>query len=346
MSDPPACLVLTTGHHPDDARLHRHLHALREAGYAAELVARGHGRHPLARLLLAPFLSLSILTHRRPRVVILPDPELHVLGVLVARALGVRAVIDLHEDYRAVAADRAWIPGPLRGAAGRVAGWNTGLARRLASAVMVATPHLAEPGDLVVRNLPDPASFPPDPPPAASRPALVYVGDISRSRGAHEMIELLSFVPDVRLELIGPVTPRLAAELRRRADRLGCSDRLDLIGRLPYPNAWGRALGALAGLSLLHATPAYRDAVPSKLWEYLAAGLPVIATDLPGQRIFLEERRAGVAVADPAEAAEHLHRWLQDPEIPRKLGQAGRRFFLEEAERSTDREHLLRAVGD
>lgn len=68
------------------------------------------------------------------------------------------------------------------------------------------------------------------------------------------------------------------------------------------------------GLLLLNDTPAFRRAVPSKLYEYLASGLPVVATPLPRVAELLAETGAGVVVDGSSGAAELLRRWLRRPE--------------------------------
>ena len=65
------------------------------------------------------------------------------------------------------------------------------------------------------------------------------------------------------------------------------------------------ARGASCGLVLLDDTPAFRAALPSKLYEYVASGLPVVVTDLPRQREFVEHWQVGAVVSPgPARARE------------------------------------------
>jgi glycosyltransferase involved in cell wall biosynthesis len=68
------------------------------------------------------------------------------------------------------------------------------------------------------------------------------------------------------------------------------------------------------GLSLLDDTPAFRDAVPSKLYEYAAVGLPSLATPLPRVAELLHESGAGVVVADAAATAATMRDLAAEPE--------------------------------
>jgi glycosyltransferase involved in cell wall biosynthesis len=95
-------------------------------------------------------------------------------------------------------------------------------------------------------------------------------------------------------------------------------------GRQPPRDAWRVADGAWAGLLLLDDTPAFRDALPSKLFEYVACGLAVVTTALPRSASLVAETGAGVVVADAQEAAAVLRRWSAAPEELEALRTAAR----------------------
>lgn len=337
------CLILTTAHHRDDARLTRHVDTLNRHGISTTLIADVR-RPPWRRLVMAPWSAWSHLRSVRPDAVLLPDPELYVAGTLVARLLGIRAIIDIHEDYAAVAADRDWIPKTLRPVVGSLTRLVTMLGRRFAHSTVVAADHLRHPGDLVVPNVPA-LHFFPDPTDVGARPTAVYVGDITISRGAHAMVDLLDLVPDLHLELIGPITSDLRADLMGIATRKGAADRLHVTGRLPYREAWQRAAGAAAGLALLQDTPAYRSALPTKVWEYMAAGIPVIATALPAQMQLLNETGAGVLVGSTEGAAQCLTAWLADPGLAAAIGRKGRIAYEAQTAKDGGAEALIAAVS-
>ena len=335
------CLILTTGHHPDDGRLNRHVAVLRQEGVNTVLMAVEIRR--FLRLIAAPLVVFRSLRVVRPAAVVFPDPELFVAGPLVAKWMGVRSILDVHEDYQAVALSREWIPGVLRAGVGSVAAAMVRWGRQLASATIVAAPHLSCPGDLVVPNIPDERVFTMFAA-AERRMSVVYVGDITESRGILEMLEIIKLVPDVELELIGPVTPGIQNLIWDQARADGTSERIAIVGRLPYDQAWERAAGAIAGLSLLLPTPAYRDSIPSKLWEYMAAGLPIIASGLPGQRAVIEESGGGVVVTSAADGAATIREWVAHPKRAAEFGAAGRTYYRSAVAEAQGRRSLLTAV--
>ena len=67
------------------------------------------------------------------------------------------------------------------------------------------------------------------------------------------------------------------------------------------------------GLSLLESTPAFVQAVPSKLYEYMSVGLATISSPLPRCVELIESGNSGVIVQSPIEAAHYLKRWRENP---------------------------------
>lgn len=314
-------LIATSGHDAEDGRLVRHETVLAEAGHEAMVVAAGFSRRRTRFVRAIPWL-ISLLRTHRPDVVILPDPELFVPGPIVARLLGVRAVVDIHEDYAAVASNRDWIPrwlAPLM--RGPVRLW-VGIGRRLAHATLVAADHLAVRDDRVVLNLPLAVL----PPAEAVRHELVYVGSVTRARGALEMVDLASEA-GLPLVLIGPVSDETRAEIEAHA--AARSATVTMTGRLGYAESWRRAAGAVAGLSLLQDVDAYRPAIPTKIYEYMASGIPVVATPLPRVASLLEDTGAGWVMASPSDGAAVIGRVLDDPDAWATASRRGRDAIAE-----------------
>lgn len=316
--------VLSAGHDVADARVHRLVSAMARLGLAVEVLGLGDSnaapsdavavrtwarRRPAGRLALA----LRQATTARGDVLLAPDPDTTLTALLVARATGRRVVADVHEDYRALLRDRSWA----RGVTGVLAGALAAAAERAAAAcdlTVVADEHvppLRARCRLVVRNLPDPSMLP-EPAASGPGPRAVYIGDVRASRGLFAMIDAVSAAPGWELDVVGPVAPADAPALTARLDSDGVRGRVRVHGRMPPARAWEVARGAWCGLALLEDTPAFRSAVPSKLYEYLACGLPVVVTDLPAQASLVRRTGAGVTVPTDAPgpaAARVLREW-------------------------------------
>ena len=300
--------IVTTRHWRGDPRLNRHAEYLRTGGHSVETLSFAD-RGRIRSLISAGGSVLST----KADAVILPDPDFFAIGALFARIRGLKPVIDIHEDYPKVARNRAWIPHVLRAVVSIAGRWLVALGRFFARDVIVAAPQLSRSGDTIVLNVADPAGFRATP--DKDRKLLVYVGDITIARGALDMLQALAGLPrEYKLTLIGPVSRATRAELERSSAELGVSDRLQLRGRLEHEEAWQVASSAQFGLSLLQDTPAYREAVATKLWEYMASGVVPIVSDLPGQRALVAQIDPELACSGPAQVADLIIRLERNPQ--------------------------------
>lgn len=235
-------------------------------------------------------------------MVSLHDPELLPVGLVVRALRRVPVVFDVHEDVPAQIATKPWLPRPVRRPLARAAAW---LLRRAERHLVVT---LAEPNYArlfrrdhpVLPNYPDVAALPA---PAPDGGSIVYLGDVTEPRGASLAVRAVAGLdPPRRLRLVGRCAPDLAARLRALAAELGVD--LELPGFLPHPEAMAVTARATVGIAPLADIPNYRDSLPTKTLEYLALGVPVVASDLPGTRKVIGEL-PGVQLAEPAD----VHAW-------------------------------------
>ena len=97
-----------------------------------------------------------------------------------------------------------------------------------------------------------------------------------------------------------------------RAQHPEAAARVHFRGRMDPVSSWKYAETAWVGLTLLEPTPAFVEAVPSKLYEYMAAGLAIISTPLPRCVELVEESGSGVIAASADEVASALTRFAND----------------------------------
>ncbi|GLZ10389.1 hypothetical protein Acsp04_06240 [Actinomadura sp. NBRC 104425] len=330
--------VCTIVHHPEDARiLHRQIRALLDAGHEVTYIApfracnvtpwrrvspvdvpRAVGRRRLRALRAAH----RALEEHAPYadVILLHDPE---LLVGLPRSVRARTVVwDVHEDTAAALSAKGWVPGPvrplLRPAVRRLEARSERRHRLLLAEEGYRTRFRSE--HPVVPNTTYVSDVPP-PPPDGNR--AVYVGHLSRARGALDMVEMARLLaPEgVMVELIGAADGDVRPALRD-AQRDGV---LRWYGFVPNDRALRIAEGAMAGLALLHDEPNYRHSMPTKVVEYMARGIPVITTPNPPAVEIVEPAGCGFVVpfGDPAAAADALRRLRDDAELRTELGKRG-----------------------
>ncbi|GAB3590548.1 glycosyltransferase family 4 protein [Angustibacter peucedani] len=342
-------LVVTVVHHPQDARIRqREIAALLAAGwqvtYAAPFsgyglppdVAPAPGLHPVdlpraagRRRVGALRAARALLAGRGPEhdVVLLHDPE------LLLAATGVRGlppvVWDVHEDTAAAVSMKPWLPGPLRAPArGGVVAVERLAERRVhlllaehAYAERFGRQHVVVPNTVAV---PDHVA-----PPGDDR--VVYVGHLTRARGAVEMVEVARRLADVdgpRVHLVGNADASTSALL----DAAVADDVLTWHGFLPSAEAQSHLGGALAGLSLLADQPNYRGSMPTKVVEYMAHGVPVVTTPLPLAADLVRRSGSGVVVpfGDAGAVVDAVQALAADPAGRAAMGAAGYRVAAEE----------------
>jgi glycosyltransferase involved in cell wall biosynthesis len=259
------------------------------------------------------------------------DPELIPYGLLLSWQ-GRKVIYDLHEDLRADIHSKQWIPRPLRHVIGAVARGVEHFAARRFAAMVAATPYIGALFDksaarvAVIHNYPainELAAAPATVLIAAPRDSVCYVGAINEMRGIRYIIQALEMVP-VKLLLAGAFDPpALRLELKtyrgwRQVEEYGFVDR-QKVGEI--------MARSLCGLVTLKPEPNFVNALPIKLFEYMAAGVPVIASDFPLWRGIVEDAECGICVdpENPNAIAKAINYLLTHPEEADEMGRNGRR---------------------
>jgi glycosyltransferase involved in cell wall biosynthesis len=155
-------------------------------------------------------------------------------------------------------------------------------------------------------------------------PIVLYLGNIQVGRGLEELVTAMVEVPDGYLVCLG-VTAE-PAELAARASDLGVLDRIRFAAPVPVDEVVAYAASANVGVAL--ATPISlnnRLSLPNKLFQYMAAGIPVVASDFPHIRTIVEDCGAGICVdpTQPGEIALAIRRILADPVAAAAMGSRG-----------------------
>ncbi|HEY0061373.1 MAG TPA: glycosyltransferase family 4 protein [Telluria sp.] len=264
----------------------------------------------------------------------LHDPELIPAGLQLKR-MGKTVIFDAHEDVPMQLLSKPYLNRPLRHLASRVFSRYEAYACRQFDGIIAATPFIAEkfrrinPRTIDVNNFPLLAEFDAAAPWGSKQRQACYVGSIAAVRGIRELVRAFALLRcGARLSLAGQFSePALEAEVRgyhgwHKVDSLGHQDRAGVRAVMA---------GAMAGLVTLHPERNYLDALPVKMFEYMAAGIPVIASDFPLWRAIVERSECGLCVdpLDPAAIAAALDDLITQPELARQMGQNGRRAVLE-----------------
>jgi len=163
---------------------------------------------------------------------------------------------------------------------------------------------------------------------------LLYSGRISVDRGALIYIELLRYLIGIniptRLLFAGVFTPAIEEQFVNQQAK-DVENSIDYLGWIPYQQIQDIYRSADIGLCILQPQPRYIAAVPIKLFEYMASGLPVIASNFPAISSIIDEANCGIAVdplSQPTYIAEIIKSWWITPSFPRSIGENGRQAVL------------------
>jgi glycosyltransferase involved in cell wall biosynthesis len=342
-----------------DSRVEKEAATLRDAGYRVTIVAdagvglpereeregacvirvpRRLGQLPGVRYALHDRRLVHVLVSLRPDILHAHDSNALLPVGLAARRLDRPFVYDAHE---------LWLHRPRRGHA-RVyheasrayyAAMQRWLVPRAAAIITVSEPivrHLERvyrrsdvalvPNYPVLRERPTPAalrelvgsSLPPD------APIVLHLGGIMASRGLEQLVSALPFVPEAHLVLLGGGE---ASSLHAIAARAGAGGRLHVVP--PVAPALVEEHAAAADVGVVTTQPIglnNRYSLPNKLFQYMAAGIPVIATDFPQITDIVVGSGAGLVTdtRSPELIARALSTLLADLDAARAMGDRGR----------------------
>jgi glycosyltransferase involved in cell wall biosynthesis len=262
---------------------------------------------------------------------------------------GARIVFDVHEDIPLDIISKEWIPRPLRKPVSRMAAFALRMLHRRYSAIVAATPSIApnfdEKNTVVVCNYPTLEGSSAANAPIALRPtSAVYAGNITELRGLYEMLEALEspeIGSHVRLTLIGKFEN---AELERRARAMKGWERVDYLGWCAPSDVPDVLTRARVGMLVLRYTPSFTESLPTKLYEYMGAGLPVIVSEFLQCSELVREHQFGIVV-DPSDAdalARAMTYLIENPAEAQAMGERGRTLVNERYQWKSEATKLTR----
>lgn len=303
-----------------------------EKYFGISIIDVGKLNRRIARMCLTPFKILIRARRLKADIYHFHDPELLPIGLLLTWS-GSQVIYDAHEDVPRQILSKHWIPASLR----PLVSWSIEklencIVKRLAG-VITSTPHIAARFKIInantvdINNYPRPEELAPLKEKHERKRQICYVGGLTKVRGIEPLIRALPSVPDATLVLCGrfaessfEVSMRLLPGWKQ-VDFRGFVDRDDIRCVLTE---------SVAGIVTLFPIVNYFDSLPIKMFEYMSAELPVIASDFPLWREIIDGAGAGLCVdpESPEAIAAAIRRLADDPDLVEKLGKSGRAAIL------------------
>ncbi len=358
--------VLTTVHSPFDMRIyHKEIHSLLKAGYQITLVAPTEKgltkknfklvplmKHSsvLKRIFLSNFQPLSLALKSKSDVYHFHDPELIFVG-LTLKVLGKKVIYDVHEDYETAILSKTYLKPPIRKVVSFIFNLFEKNLSRFFDAIIVPSENikakfcLYNPRTVLVRNYPWLKDFK-DINFETNREStsfkLIYVGSLTRIRGIKEIVQSLELLPDdVNLILAGKFHSK---KFEKEILSLPAFKKVTYLGQIPPEKVGSLLSSANVGLVTLYPKSNYLEALPTKLFEYMAAGLPVIVSNFPEYKKMIKKGGFGLVVdpKKPEEIATAVKILKEQPELRKEMGKRGREAFLNKYNFELEEKKLLK----
>ena len=356
-SPKPRVLLVSPAHPPTDPRIVLKIAPALARHYEVicllPTVQFPHYQQLFLRLLLVHPVILWHIARLRPAVLHLFMPELLPIGLL-CRLFGVRVVYEVQENLRLKFDRKTCNNHP-------IFQWFFGLfersARQFCYHVFTEISYLDTYPDLrlpfaVVHNFPDVSQYRRvveehlTATGLRENVAFVYLGVVSFDRGLGAIVQAMALLkpryPDAVLHLIGRCHFD-QHNLEALPEYASLRDNLIFYGHFPHAEALPIVARCRAGLALLQPVGDYPDSYPTKLFEYMALGLPVVVSDFPLYRAVVESANCGFCInpADDLAIATALTTIIDHPEEATQMGEAGKRAVSDRYNWATESEKLI-----
>ena len=341
---------LTSVHPRDDIRIFvKQCRSLAAAGYHVTLVvADGQGNETREGVDIvdagAPKGRLDRALHATRRVLReairvdanlyhLHDPEL-LFAALALKRRGKHVIFDSHEDVPQDILTKPYLPQAVRPLVSRGTAFiEYSICRRL-DGVIAATPFIRDNflamniRCIDINNYPILGELESTTGWAAKQREVCYLGSMALNRGIIEMVDALSFVrSDARLNLVGQLDGTDVEDGVKRSKGWSCVNAPGQVDRRGVKDTLERSI---AGLVTFKAGPNHLESQPNKMFEYMSAGIPVVASNFPLWRKIIDENQCGLLVnpLDPSSIASAIDQLIADQTQARQMGENGRKAVV------------------
>ena len=185
------------------------------------------------------------------------------------------------------------------------------------------------------------------PKPDGGRSTIIYTGNLGSSQALGPCIRAMAHLEHdaAVLKLIG--AGDMKSELRQLRDDLGLADRVEFHGLVPRAEVPALLADATIGIAPLQDSEEMAYAMPTKLYEYLASGLPTVVTGRGEIERFIDASGGGFHVEnDPEQIAAKFDELLADEQLREQLGRDGRAYVEANCDRKAIANRLSKKLSE
>lgn len=357
---------LSSVHHRADTRIfYKECTTLVDAGYDVTLVVQNDKDEVVDRIKIIGIDKpknrrerLTRTTHQVYRRALecdadiyqFHDSELIPVGLRLKK-MGKKVIYDVHEDLPRDIYYKPWIPKCFKLLLSKIAERVEAFAAKRFDAVITSTPYIAQRfkkySNLVVdvKNYPlimddiNPVSWT-----VKERNVCFVSSNFIVVRAIREVVKAMQMV-NGNLTLAGNLTDEVLKEELSTEPGWKQADLLGWVGRRQVVETMKKSV---AGLSLYYPTATNYYAIPTKMFEYMMAGIPVIASNLPYETEIINKHHCGICVDpfSPEQIAEAMNWILENPKEAERMGLNGRHAVETEYNWKTEELKLLSLYRD
>lgn len=354
--------VMTSVHKHDDVRIyHKEAKALKENGHDVTILCTDYegtdengivfvkvnlAKLRLARLISASFVFYKAALLQKADVYHFHDPELISCGKKLLKKAYV--IYDVHEDVPRQILTKPYLKPKTAAFFSKWFEKREDKAFAKLDVIITAAPVIEKrvkkftENHLMVCNYPKLEEFKDTDIDFSKRENKVcYIGGITKIRGAIEMLKAMEKTSyGVRLALAGEYESQA---LRQEIEREEGFSRTDYLGFLNRDEIQELLNTSKAGLVTLHPTPTYVESLPVKMFEYMMAQIPVIASDFPYWQEIIDSAECGICVNpfEPVEIAKAISYIADNDDFAREMGKRGRKAVLEKYNWNIEKRKLV-----
>lgn len=345
--------IITTVHPVFDSRIfHKQAKTLVKAGYDVVLIAQHDKKETVEGIQIVPLPKpknrlqrIFSLTYKAMRLALkqkavifhFHDPELLPVGLILKLVTRKKVIYDVHEDYPQSIRAKYWVSKYVRSLISIIIDKIEKFVSNSVDTTITVTDAIEsrfkKEKTIQIRNYPlldminleSRKSF------SENYVKLIYVGGLSKDRGIIEVVKSLELIDasiKVEMVLLGKF---FELDTEKMVKKLDGFKKVKYKGWVSRNKVYEELHTSDIGIVCLHSNDRYEFSLPVKLFEYMSAGLPVIASNFAVWSQIIKENECGIMVdpLNPDEIARAIEYLAKNPELRRKMGENAKKAVIE-----------------
>lgn len=353
---------ISTIHQRYDSRIfYKECGSLSKAGYDVSLIIAdglgdevkngikiidiGKPKSRFQRFVVFALKAYKVAKNENARIYHFHDPELLLIGYFLRNKKKI-VIYDAHEDLPEQIKGKKYVPAVLREPLSKLVNVFEIFFSKKMSGIVTATPFIRNkflkfnPNSLDINNFPllngDIHSFDWQ----KKKNEVCYVGTIAEERGIKNIVKAMDKVDNAVLNLVGKFESK---QLYNETIEIDGWKKVNEFGFLNRTGVNDVLAVSKVGLVTLLPNKNYIEGLPVKMFEYMLAGIPVVASNFPAIEDVVKDKGCGICIdpLNPDEIASAVNYLLANDQEAIRMGENGQRSVIEKYNWTVEEEKLF-----